>query len=196
MTRGKRIPAVVTLALLILVAASGAHLVGRFRAPELDLSRGAIGALSQETRRFLGGLSGHLTFTCFLSSPDTLPSEMRHVERRLRTLLEAMRHQVEKEGTGTVDVHIIDPDLDPEHGAPYAARLGVAPLKVSSVVHDESSEQSIWASLVLAHDAHPEARIHAIRPADLPLLEGLIVAHLREMQTPCAWPKPRRHDDI
>ncbi|MFA6111384.1 MAG: Gldg family protein, partial [Candidatus Latescibacterota bacterium] len=171
------------LLLLLVVVVQVDRLLGLPRGGILDLGDTAPGTLAPGTVAFLRDLDQPLSITCFLTFDERLPPHLKNLEGSVRVLLAAM----ERQAPGLVTWRVIDPDLSGTAGAEYAARHRVSPIKVRRVVRDETSEQTVWSSMVLALGDYPELLIQDITPAQLPRLEELIVAQLQALRAP---PRP------
>nr|ADI22843.1 hypothetical protein [uncultured nuHF2 cluster bacterium HF0500_31B05] len=147
---------------------------------QMDLAGSEPGNLDLDTERFLGRLDRPLAVTFFVSAKDRMPSHLKNVEAYVVRLLRALRAHAPQ----NIEYRVLDPDLDAPHGIAYAARRKASPITVKRVVHDETSEQTVWSSLVLALEGHQEVLIQGIGPAQLPHLEQLITHHLRAKLEP------------
>jgi hypothetical protein len=105
---------------------------------------------------------------------------MKDVEPTMRKLLEALR----QESPDTIDISIIDPDLDEKNGPGYASRKAVAPVKLRKVRLDAASEQAVWSGLDIAFNDYPNAVVPFISADDLPYVQDLIVSNLMMMAQP------------
>ena len=146
----------------------------------VDLAGGEPGSLGPDTRDFLHRVDRRLSLTFFVSAKDRMPSHLKNVEAQVVRLLRAMR----AEAPDRIEYRVLDPGLGEPHGIVYAARKKVSPVTVRRVVHDETAEQTVWSSLVLALEGHPEVLIQGIGPAHLPYLEQLVTHHLRAKLEP------------
>lgn len=164
--------------LLLAIAAMVSNLVGRSRG--VDLSGTDPIVLKPATRTFLANIKGRVSLTYFVSSKDKVPANMKDVEPMMRKLLEALHDEAPQ----TIDISIIDPDLDDKNGAAYASRKAVAPVKLRKVRFDAASEQAVWSALDIACNDYPNAVIPFITMADLPYMQDLIVSNLKMMAQP------------
>ena len=147
---------------------------------QVDLAGGEPGSLGVDTADFLRRLDRRLSVTFFVSAKDRMPSHLKNVEVQVVRLLLALRALA----PGKIEYRVLDPSLDEPHGVVYAARKKASPVTVKRVVHDQTSEQTVWSSLVLALEGHREVLIQGIGPAHLPHLEQLVIHHLRAKLEP------------
>ena len=147
---------------------------------QVDLAGGEPGSLGVDTADFLRRLDRRLSVTFFVSAKDRMPSHLKNVEAQVVRLLRAVRAQAPDK----IEYRVLDPDLEEPHGVVYAARKKASPVTVKRVVHDQTSEQTVWSSLVLALEGHREVLIQGIGPAHLPHLEQLVIHHLRAKLEP------------
>ncbi|MBI4603016.1 MAG: Gldg family protein [Planctomycetes bacterium] len=179
--------AVTAVVLLFLVAVYGSRVVESHLAARVKLGGPGSTGLKASTVSYLGSLRGRVTLTYFVSARKAMPSSMKGVEDAVRSLLEEVRRAAPE----AVDVRVIDPAFDREQRAngedvvgEYASGKSASPVKVRKVLRDESSEESVWSSLSIAHEQLPDALIQDIAPADLPYLEDLIVENLKAAASP------------
>jgi hypothetical protein len=175
--------AALALLLLLVVVLQAGRLLSLWGGWTIDLGNNPEQTLSPATVAFCRSLDQPLAITYFGTLNERQPAHLKGVEGTLRTLLAA----IEREAPGKVQWRVVDPGLSGTAGAEYAARHRVAPVKVRRVVRDETSEQAVWSSLVLALGDYHEVVIQDVEPSALPHLQGLIVADLKALQTP---PRP------
>lgn len=172
---GKRLLVLGTLAsvaLLFLVAAYAVRILRREIAPGIGMGRD-IALLRPETVRFLERLETPVSLTYFVSAPRSMPHPLKGVGPQVESLLGALKRRA----PAMLDYRVIDPESDPL-GAAYASQKGASPVKVRKVLRDESAEQPVWSSLVIAQGRHRDALIQGITAFDLPYLEHLILRNL------------------
>jgi hypothetical protein len=163
-----------TAVLVLGVSVQVARLVERHVQARHKLGGSTFASLAPGTRAFLDTLRGDVSLTFFASDRRVVPARAKDVEPAVRALLMALQQAA----PARVSWRVLDPDLDP-HGRGYASRKGVAPIKVRRVQQDESSEVSVWSSLVIEHARYPDVLVHEVGPADLPYLERLVVESLK-----------------
>jgi hypothetical protein len=169
---------IVAFVLLLAISAMMGDLMGRRHG--LDVSGNDPVAIKPATKAFLAKIKGRVALTYFVSSKNKVPATMKDVEPTMRRLLEALR----REAPDSIDISILDPDLDQKHGAPYASRKAVAPVKLRKVRFDAASEQGVWSALDIAYNDYPNAVIPFISEADLPYVQDLILSNLKMMVKP------------
>ncbi len=126
MRRRFALRAVVATLLLLLVAIHSSRVVSRHLGVALNLGGRDIASLRPETRRYLAEIHGRVSLNYFVSSRESMPAAMKGVEKAVRSLLWAMKAQ----NPDHVDYRVLDPDLDPDDGAPYASSHRASPVKV------------------------------------------------------------------
>ena len=166
---------IAAFALLLLVAVYAGRLLQQWGGLQLDLGGREPATLAADTRAFLVGLKHNINLTFFVSQRQQMPSHLKDVEDQVRRLLAALKAQA----PGRLDYRVIYPEQSGAAGVAYAARRKASSFSVRRVLHDEHSEEKIWASLVLANQGQRDVLIQGIGPAHLPFLEELIVAHLK-----------------
>ena len=175
--------AALAFVLLLAVVIYAARVLALLGGLSLDLTGAEARSLSDEDKAFFRSLREPLQFTYFSSERRRMPSDLKRVEPAVRSLLNRIRAL----NPERIDVQLVDPDLDPEHGPPFAAMKKVSPISVRKVRQDEASEVKIWSSLIIGYGDHPEALIQGITDAHLAGLRSLIVENIRAMAEP---PKP------
>jgi len=155
MKRWFALQAVVATLLLLLVAIYSSRVVNRHLAVVLSLGGRDIASLRPDTRLYVSEIPGRVSLTYFVSSRESMPSAMKGVEKAVRSLLWAMKAQ----NPDHVDYRVLDPDLDPDNGAPYASSHRASPVKVRKVLQDASGEKAVWSTLVIAHERSSDAWI-------------------------------------
>ena len=162
MSRNERVSLAVLLLLGWLAAAYAVRIATHFQTGgdlRMELGRVHLTRLDTATTARLDDLTSSVFVTYYVSPIERMPSSMRHVERQVTDLLEALRgHAPER-----FDFQIVDPDSDPEL-AGFASRRKVAPFRVRSLKHDAYSEQTVWSALTVAYGSHPEALLSGIGP--------------------------------
>ena len=180
MRRRHIIRVVVAFILLLALSALIGNLVGR--GSGIDLSGNDPVVLNPATKDVLGKIKGRVTLTYFVSSKNRMPATMKDVEVTVRRLLQALK----EEAPDTIDVSVIDPDIDSQYGAGYASRKAIAPIKLRAIRFDASSEQAVWSALDIAFNDYPNAVIPFVDSTDLPYLQDLIASNLKMMAQPAA----------
>ncbi len=180
MKRRFLLQAALAVPLVLIVALAAGRLLGTWRTARVDLGGRSPDHLSPAAITYLQGLDEPLSITYFGTLSERQPAHLKEVEGGVRSLLEAMARVAPRK----IDWRVVDPDLSGNAGAAYAARHRVSPLKVRRVQRDETSEQSVWSSLVLALGDRPEVLIQGVGTADLPRLGDLVVGRLMALTNP------------
>ena len=147
----------------------------------VELGRARLARLDAETIERLATLAEPVLVTYYTSSSDRMPSRMRHLERSVTDLLEAMHARAPER----FDFQVVDPERGPGL-ARFAARRGVAPFRVRSVTRDAWDETSVWSTLAISYGARPEVFVSVIGPEDLPRLQAILTAWLDRLERPRA----------
>ena len=183
MKRRFLLQSILAFALLLLVAVYAGRLLRQWGGAQLDLGGREPTSLAAETKTFLAGLERHVDLTYFVSSRHRMPSHLKGAEAHVRQLLEALK----EEAPHRIDYRVIYPEQSGAAGIAYAARRKASYISVRRVLHDEHSEEKIWASLIVACEGYADVLIQGIENDHLPFLEELIVAHLKARAQP---PRP------
>lgn len=183
---------VLAVPLLFFVAVYGARVFEKHFRTRVQLGGQASTTLKKRTLAYVRDLRGRVSLTYFVSARSAMPSSMASVENAVRAFLEELK----RAAPARIDYRVLDPGLDAENGSSYASASGASPIKVRKVLRDESSEETVWSSLSLAHDQHRDALIQGITAADLPYLEDWVVESLKAAEQPIqpvvAISSPRR----
>ena len=147
---------------------------------QVDVGGSEPGHFSADTKHLLRNLDRRLSITFFVSNKNEMPSQLKGVEGSVVRFLQALR----SEAPATIEYRVLDPGIGDQQGTFFAARKKVSSVSVRRVVHDETSEQTVWSSLVLELEGHPAVLIQDIGPAHLPHLEHLVTHHLRAKLAP------------
>jgi hypothetical protein len=173
--------------LVLALAVAGARVAERYQqggAWRAELGRGKLTALEPAMKAQLDSLSDNLVFTYYVSARRHMPSAMKRVERDVTDLLGALRAAA----PGRVDVHIVDPETDPEQKS-YASNRRITPFRVRDVAHDAYSERLVWSTLSMGYGTHAEVVVNGITPARLPRLQATLLEHLRRMDAGSVRPR-------
>ena len=139
------------------------------------------GRLATRTQSFIrDSAPRRLHFTFFVSSRDLMPSHLKGVGDHVRALLNALRD----EDPARIDFRIVDPQIGGADGIAYAASKKISPVSVRGVRQDEHSETTIWSSLAISYEGHPDVYIQDIQARDLPRLEDWIRTRLQQLDAP------------
>lgn len=163
----------------LVVIGLGSRVVSRAATSRLELSRVKLTSLSEELRVKLGTLRDNVFVTYYVTRTDRMPSHLKHVEREVVALLDALKDA----GRGKFDWALVDPSEDPDLMR-FAARRKVAPVRVRSVAHDRWSEQEIWSTLTIGYGPRPPALVEGISQEHLPRLQGIVLEHLKQLEAP------------
>ncbi len=172
-TAGQRLATLGVAGLALWLVVAAARLAGP--STVVDFAGVAPEHLDETTRACLDSLATPVAFTYFASAPSSMPSAWRQVEPAVRRLLDAL-HAARPEVLG---YRILDPELGGAPGAAYAARQGAAPIKVATITQDDEDERTLWSALAIHAGAGRAETLARIGPADLPHLEGWVIAHLK-----------------
>jgi len=161
------------------VAAKAARVASLHGGTRVELGRFKLTAIEEATRERLATLTDPVVLTYYVSARESMPSELRRLERDVTELLDALA----RASDGKLSFQVIDPDADEERRR-FATRAGIAPFRRRTILRDAWSERTVWSSLAIAYGAYPPAAINGLTPEHLPRLQGLLVARLDQMERP------------
>lgn len=135
--------------------------------------------LSEDSLNYARTLNKHVFFTYVTSPRDQMPSEMKRVEKNVRTVLERFRDA----SPNWIDFKVLDPS-ESEEMASLVSRKRVSRWHIGNIAGDRSSEKVVWSALVVSLQGGRDVVIDHIGPEHVPLIEELIVSTLENMESP------------
>lgn len=177
---GRRALLTTALVLLgLLTIGLGSRVAARLSTSRIELSRVKLTTLSDELSAKLGTLRDDVFVTYYVTGPARMPSHLKHVEREVVALLDALKDA----SKGRLKWALVDPSADPDLER-FAARRKVAPVRVRSVAHDRWSEQEVWSTLSLGYGPRTPALIEGIGKEHLSRLQAIVLEHLNQLESP------------
>lgn len=163
----------------LVVVGLAARVAARLSTARLELSRVKLTSLSDELRAKLESPQDDVFVTYYVTRPDRMPSHLKHVEREVVALLDALKDAAK----GRLQWALVDPSSDPDLER-FAARRKVAPVRVRSVAHDRWAEQEVWSTLSIACGPRTPALIEGVSGEHLPRLQAIVLEHLKQLESP------------
>ncbi|QDU66637.1 Gldg family protein [Engelhardtia mirabilis] len=178
MKPGALLASLITLGLLGAVV-SGAVDVARQKNASIEVGNLRLRDVNDRNRAFLEELADPVRIVYYASEPASMPSELRHLERGVLEVLEAIREVAPER----VRFEIVDPAQRPEVAA-FATQRRLAPFRVRTVQRDGWTEREVWSTLEISLGARDAAVVNGLLPEHLPRLQSLICAHLKQLEEP------------